>query len=201
MYRAPVPTTPRPRAASPRRLTALAAGGLALPLLLGACSSSSTAGGTTTTTRAAGHQGSTSVCSLVTPAEIQAQLDKAVKAPLVQNTAAATLCTYPSAHTSEVADSVVIGFRANVTDAVAGAKQAQARKKFGQTTDASGGNDTAYYYQVTSGGKTVTSLVTLVGTTQVTVTSTATVPQAEALTQQVFDSFASAASSTTTAPA
>ena len=174
----------------------LLAGAAVLPLLLGACSSSSTAGGSTTTTT--GHTSATTACSLVPAAQVRSILAKQVGDPGVANSSVATTCTYPSKDTTKESDAVIISFRAGVTDAIAGSEQAAVRKLHGTTTDVSGTGFTAYYYQVKTGGETVTSLVTLVGEAQVTVTSTASLDKIEALTQQIFDTFASQATSTTT---
>ena len=85
------------------------------------CSTTSTSA--TTTTRAAGHQGTTSVCSLVTPAQIESALGRSVGAPGVANSTRATTCTYPGAD-GKSSDSVIITFRSRVTAAEAGAEQA-----------------------------------------------------------------------------
>jgi hypothetical protein len=191
VYRADVHTPTHPRR---KGLLALA---VALPLGLAACSSSAST--STTTTRASGHSDTTSACTLVTPAQIESTLGRTVDRPVVVNSTAATACTYTAADRSNQSDSVVIGFRGRVTSAVAGAEQATVRKLHGTTTDVSGTGDSAYSYTTTAaGGHTVNTLVTLVGLTQVTVSSTATVAQEEALTQQIFSSLASASTSTTT---
>ena len=170
----------------------------ALPLLLGACSSSSTGSGSTTTTRAGGQTDAKTACSLVPAAQVRSLLGKQVGSPGIANSSVATTCTYPATDTTKKSDAVIISFRAGVTDAIAGAEQAAVRKLHGTTTDVSGSGFTAYYYQVKAGGQTVTSLVTLVGQAQVTVTSTASLDKIEALTQQIFDTFATQATSTTT---
>jgi len=170
---------------------------VALPLGLAACSSSAST--SPTTTRASGHSGSTSACTLVTPAQIESTLGRKVDNPVVVNSTAATACTYRASDKSNESDSVIVGFRGGVTSAIAGAEQAQVEKLHGTTTDVSGTGDTAYSYSAqASGGHTVNTLVTLVGQAQVTVSSTASVAQAETLTQQIFASLASAATSTTT---
>jgi len=192
VYRATVPATPRSR-----HLLAVAAGAVALPLLLAACSSSSTAG--TTTTRAPAGKASPSVCTLVSPSEIHSILGRSVGHPGVANSTVSTACTYPSTDKSRTSDAVIISFRAGVTSAIAGSEQAQVRKLHGTATDVSGTGDTAYYYGVSAGGQALTTLVTLVGTTQVTITSTAPLDKTEALAQQIFVTFASEATTTTTA--
>jgi hypothetical protein len=189
VYRAPV----RPQS-SPKRWTRLTVLAVALPLGLAACSS---AASTTTTTRAAGHQGSTSVCAMVTPPEIHETLNRSVHSPGVTNSTLATACTYLSA-TSDPADAVIVAFRSKVTNAASAAERIALASRHGSTTDVSGAGNTAFYYQETSGGATVTSLVTLVNGTQVTVSSTASLAQSEALTARIFQSFATAASTTTT---
>ena len=57
-------------------------------------------------------------------------------------------------------------------------------------TNVTGSGGQAYYYSVGTGAHTVTTLVSLVGETQVTVTSTASVAQAEALSTLIFQTFA-----------
>ncbi len=182
-----------------RRHVGLGALALALPVGLAACSSASS--GSTTTTRAAGHRGATSACALVTPSQISTTLDRSVKAAVVTNSTAATACTFAAAGAT-TSDSVIIGFRSRVTSAVAGSEQAAVVKLHGTTTDVSGDGDIAYYYTVKAkDGQTVNTLVTLVGETQVTISSTASVSQAETLTQQIFSSLAGEAAATTTTSA
>ena len=171
-------------------------GALGLTVTLGACSSPATSGGTTTT-RATGHQGANSVCALVTPAQIETALGRTVKAPKVKNTTAATICTYAATDRSTPLDAVIIGYRGHVSTTAAAIEQNNLAKLHGTITNVTGSGGQAYYYSVGSGTHTVTTLVSLVGQTQVTVTSTATVAQAEALSTQIFQSFASAATSTT----
>lgn len=187
-------TTPR------RRPVALLLGALVLPVMLGACSSSSVPGSSPTTTRATGHQGAGSVCSLVSPAQIRSVLGLSVEAPTVRNGTAATLCTYSPTDRSAPLDAVLIGYRGHVTSAVASAEQATLSQLHDTVTDVTGSGGQAYYYAVGSGSHTVTTLVSLVGRTQVTVTTSAPVGQAEALSTQIFTAFAAAASTTTTAP-
>jgi hypothetical protein len=175
---------------------------IVLPVALAACSNASSTGGSTTTTRASGHIGTTSACTLVSPATIQKVLDRTVKAAEVTNSTVATACTYPSADTSRSSDSVIVAFRGRVTQAVAAGELAATRKLQPTITDVSGSGDTAYAFTSKArGGETVTTLVTLVDETQVTVSSTASVAQAEALTQQIFSTLAGEASSTTTTTA
>ena len=126
-------------------------------------------------------------------------LDRTVGAPGVTNSTAATACTFPPVPRTQLSDAVIVGFRSHVTTSVAGAEQAAVVKLHATTTDVSGDGNTAYYYTArAAGGDTVTTLVTLVGETQVTVSSTASAAQAETLTQQIFASLATAATSTTT---
>jgi hypothetical protein len=182
----------------PHRLTVLLLGAAGIPLVLGACGSSTTSSGATTTTRAAGHQGAGSVCSLVSPARIRSVLGLGVGDPTVRNSTTATLCTYASDDRAVPVDTVLIGYRGHVTPTVAATEQATLAKLHDTTTDVSGSGVQAYYYSVDSGAHTVTTLVSLVGGTQVTVTSTATVAQAEALSTLIFQAFATDATSTTT---
>ena len=117
------------------------------------------------------------------------------------NSTAATACTFAAAGAT-TSDSVIIGFRSRVTSAVAGSEQAAVVKLHGTTTDVSGDGDIVYYYTVKAkDGQTVNTLVTLVGETQVTISSTASVSQAETLTQQIFSSLAGEAAPTTTTSA
>lgn len=176
-------------------MAALATAAVACPLLLVACASGPKPAAPTTT--GAGSAATTSVCSMVTPAEIRQQLGMSVQGPGASTSTATTICTYPSTDPAKDYESVIIGFRGHVTAAVAGLEQAQATAKYGQLTDASGTGVSAYYYSTTTGGHTVTTLVSLVNATQVTVATTASVAQAEALSQEIFTAFASAATSTT----
>lgn len=191
MYRALVRIPTFPRRPGVLVLTA------ALPLGLAACSGGAST--SPTTTRASGHAATTSVCTLVMPAQIESTLGRNVDGPVVVNSAAATVCTYAATDRSNASDSVIVGFRGQVTGAAAAAEQAAAQKLHGTTTVVSGTGDNAYSYSATAaGGHIVNTLVTLVGQTQVTVSSTGTVAQEEALTQQIFSSLAGTATSTTT---
>ena len=67
------------------------------------------------------------------------------------------------------------------------------------TTNVTGSNGQAYYYTVGTGVHAATTLVSLVGETQVTVTSSASAAEAEALSTLIFNTFAADAT-TTTAP-
>jgi len=192
VYRHPVPTTPHRRP-----LIALLTGAVTLPVVLGSCSSSSTVGGSTTTTQA-GHHVTNSVCSLVTPAQIEQMLGKPVGTPGVTNSARLTVCSYRSKAPTDVSGAVIIGFRGQVTSTEFTSEKAKLGKAHGTTTDVGGSGDQAYYYSVDAGGHTVISLATLVNRTQVTITSTATVDQSESLARAIFATFANQA--TTTAP-
>ncbi len=192
MYRAPVPpTTP------PRRTALLALAALALAVT--ACSSSPSG---TATIRKPGHQDATSVCTLVPASQVESALGRSVHAPTVVNTTASTACTYEAAN-GDRADSVVVTFRGKVTTAAAAAEEAALSKLHGSTAPVTvqSGTGTAYTYSVDTGDGTVNSLVTLVGDTQVTVTSTASVDQMETLSEQIFTSLSAAASTTTTTTA
>ncbi len=182
------------------RPVALLVGALAFPLVFAACSTSATSSGSTTTTRAAGHQGASSACTFVSPAQIQSVLGRSVEAPTAHNGTTVTLCTYAPTNKSVPLDAVLIGYRGHVTSTVATAEQATLAKLHDAVTDVTGSGGQAYYYSVGSGTHTVITLVSLVGETQVTVTSTASVAQAEALSSVIFDTFAADAASTTTVP-
>ncbi len=189
-------------ASRPRRLAALLAGAVVLPLLLGACGGSASSAGTTTTTRAAGVVGANSACALVSPAQIQAVLHRSVGQPHVKNSTATTVCTYPSTDASAPQDTVIIGYRGKVTTAQAAAEQAAVAKLHATSTNVTGSGGEAYYYTVGSGTHAATTLVSLVGETQVTVTSSASAADAEALSTLIFNTFAAdATTTTTTAPA
>jgi anti-anti-sigma regulatory factor len=110
----------------------------------------------------------------VTPTEIHAALGKSVGPPGVANSTAATACTYPSTSGGRQ-NSVIITFRGQVTAAAAAAEQTALSKLHGTTSP-------------------------LVNTTQVAITSTASLDQIENLSQQIFASFTSSATSST-APA
>ncbi len=179
---------------SPRSLARLLALGVALPVALGACSSAST---TTTTTRAAAHQAADSVCSTVTPAQIARTLGERVRAPGVTTSTRVTVCTYPASNSDQASAAVIVGFRGGVTPSDFAAEKAKLGTLHGTTTDVSGLGDKAYHYAQDVGGHSVTSLATLVNRTQVTVTSTASVDQAEALTKEIFATFAAQTATTT----
>ena len=183
---------------SPLPLARLLALAVALPLTLGACSATPTATGSTTTTRAASHQGVGSVCATVTPAQIARTLAKPVRTPGVTTSARTTVCTYPASGSDQASAAVIVGFRGGVTPADFTAEKAKLGTLHGSTTDISGIGDQAYSYSQDVGGHSVTSVATLVNRTQVTVTSTASIDQAEALTKEIFATFA--AQTATTAP-
>jgi hypothetical protein len=196
-----------------RRLTALLAGAVVLPLVLAACSSSSTTGSTTTTgatgvtgpTGVTGKQRVDSVCSLVPAVQIELTLGKLVDAPRVANANRLTVCTYLA---KIPADTVIVGFRAKVSQADAGLEQAQLGKLHGTLTDVSGPGFSAYYFSDPAVRPAVIGLVTINGQTQITVTSTAPLAKQELLTQQIFATLAARATgastttstSTTTSP-
>jgi len=168
-----------------------------LALLLAACSTTTSAG-STTTTRSGSDPGGHSVCSLVTPAQIDSTLARQVGPATVVNSTASTACRFPSASGATPSDSVIVTFRGHVSDATAASEQAALAKLHGSTSPVTVSSGQAYTYSVATGGHTVNSLVTLVGDTQVTITSTAPVTAMETLSEQIFASFASAASTTTT---
>ena len=58
-----------------------------------------------------------------------------------------TVCTYPS---NVPADTVIVGFRAKVSEADAGLEQARLGKLHGSLTDVSGPGFSASYYSDTS---------------------------------------------------
>jgi hypothetical protein len=150
-----------------------------------------------TTTVASNHQGSTSACSLVTPAQIESTLGRRVGTPVAANSISATACTYPGV-TGGKENSVIIAYRGRVSAASAVTEQAALAKLHGTTTPVTVSSGQAYYYSVPVGGQTITSLVTLVGTTQVAITSTATADQLENLSKLAFASLRSATTTTTT---
>ncbi len=191
MYRAPVRSTPR------RRVLGLLAAAVAFPLGVSACSSASTAGGSTTTTRASGVVGPDSACAIVSPAQIKAVLHRDVSEPHVKNSTATTICSYPASDTSSPQDDVIIGYRAHVTTAVADAEQAAAAKLHAKSTTLAATGGQAYYYTVGTGSNAATTLVSLVGETQVTVTSTASAEDAGSLATLIFNTFAADATTTT----
>ena len=167
---------------------------IVVPLGASACSTASTAGSSTTTTAAAG---TSPACAVVTPAQIEAYLDKQVDKPTAANSTESTACTYPSADRSDRSGSVIIVYRGGMTKKAAATEKAALAKLHGATTDVSGVGDSAYYYTVQSDGQTVTSLVTLVNQAQISITSTASVAQAEALAKEIFATFAAEAATTT----
>lgn len=189
VYRAPVLANP-----ARRRLLALLIISIALPLSISACSTSSSAGSSTTTTTSTG---TSPACAVVTPAQIEATLGKPVGEPSAANSTESTACTYRSTDRSDPSGSVIIVYRGGMTKKAAATEKAALAKLHGATTDVSGVGDSAYYYTVQSGGHTVTSLVTLVNEAQISITSTATVAQAETLAKQIFHTFAEEATSTT----
>jgi hypothetical protein len=181
------------------RLTALLLAAVALPLTLAACSSSATSAGSTTT-RATGRSGTNPVCALVTPAQIQTTLDRTVGPPSASNSTGSTACTYPATN-GRTSDSVIITFRSNVTAAEAAAEEAALQKSHATVTPISVTGAQAFSFTTTSGTETVTGLVTIVGESQLSITSTATLDQTESLSQEIFSSLSSASASSTTGPA
>jgi hypothetical protein len=184
------------RSPIPTRLVTLIVLSVGVPIGLSACSSGSTAGGTTTTDATA-TQSSKSICSVVTPGDIQATLGTAVGEPIVRNGPTITTCTYPAADGSK---SVLLSFRIDVSTTEAAEEQTAAKKLHATTQNVSGVGDGAFSYTLQQGGHTVTALVTLVGENQFAVTSTGSLDQEERLTTDIFASLAAGATSTTTAP-
>ncbi len=182
------------------RLTALLLATVALPLILAACSSSTTSAASTTTTRAAGSSGTNPACALVTPTQIQSALDKTVGSPSASNSTGSTACTYPATN-GRKSDSVIITFRSNVTPAQAAAEEAALEKSHATVTPISVTGGQAFSFTTTSGTETVTGLVTVVGESQLSIASTATLGQTESLAQEIFSSLSSKAASSTTGPA
>ncbi len=145
------------------------------------------------------HQGFSAACALVTPDMIGTALGKQVDPPVAFNSTAATTCTYHPTHGGAV-DTVIISYRGKVSSAQAGAEQAALAKLHGTLTPVDVSSGQAFSYTSGSGANRVTSLVTLVGETQVTVTAHATVDQLEQLSQEIFAAFA-AQSKAATGPA
>jgi hypothetical protein len=189
-----VRSTPR------RNLLGLVAVAVALPLGVSACSSSTTTDESTTTTRPSGVVGADSACAIVSPAQILAVLHHDVGEPHVKNSTATTICTYPSKDDSAPQDEVIIGYRGGVTTAEAATEQAAVAKLHATSTDLTGTGGQTYYYTVGTGAHAATTLVSLVGETQVTVTSTASAEDAGSLATLIFNTFAADATTTTTAP-
>ena len=194
MYRPLVtPATSLPRIRR-RTTTALLLGAVAA-VSLGACSTSSTSATTTTKPASAAK---TSVCTLITPAQVGTALGRTVHAASATTRAKSTTCTYSAPSKS---DAVLIVFHGGVSQSDAASQQASLAISHGSTTDVSGPGFTAYYFTTSTTGGTVTTLVTLVGQTQVAINSTATLSQEEALATQIFDTLqAQTASSSTTSP-
>ena len=181
---------------TPGRLTSLLGAGVALPVLLAACSGAT--GGSTTTTRVSGHAAATSVCSLVTVADVEKYLGKMVSGPTGRPSTASVTCTYPAKAGHPATDGVFVSFHSGVTTAQFAAEATALSKLGGTTTNVSGNGDTAFSYTQEKDGATVNTLATLVGRAQVVVTSTASISQIEALTIHIFSSFGSLAATTTT---
>ena len=122
-----------------------------------------------------------------------------VRGPGVTNSTAATTCTYPATD-GRTSNSVILTYRGHVTAAAAGAEQAALGRLHGTLTPVTVSSGQAFSYTSGSGAGQVTSLLTLIGQTQVTVAATATLDQLENLTQQIFTAFATGhpASTTTT---
>lgn len=188
MYRAPVLANP-----TRRRLLAALIVSIAIPLGISACSSSSTAVGTSTTSTTEPNP----ACAVVTPAQIEATLGKPVGNPSSRSSTASLTCTYPSTDHSDPSGSVIIDYRGGVTQKAFATEQAALAKLHGATTDVSSGGDSAFYYTVQTGGHTVTGLVTLIGEAQITITSTASAAQVEALAKQIIVTFAGYGTPTT----
>jgi hypothetical protein len=193
-HASPCLVAPVPAILSFRRLTALLAGAVALPLALGACASSSTVG-STTTTGATRQQRTASVCSLVTVAQIERTVGKTVDAPQVADSTRLTVCSYPS---KIPAAAVIVGLRAMVTEPDAGLEQARLGKLHGSLTDALGQGFRARGYSETSVKPTVIGLVNINGRTQVTMAWTSPLARQELLTQQIFATLAAQATGAST---
>ena len=118
-----------------------------------------------------------------------------VDSPRVANSTRSTVCTYSS---KIPADTVIVGFRAKVSQADAGLEQARLGRLHGTLTDVSGTGFSAYYYSDMSVRPPVIGLVTINGLTQITVTSTSSLARQELLTQQIFAALAAKATGATT---
>jgi hypothetical protein len=181
-----------------RRTAVLVAASLAAGAALAACSSSAAPSTTSTTLRPAGPG---SACALVTPAQIRTTLGKPVDRPEEATMAKGTRCIYPAA---KPADTVVITFQGGVTADEFGMRQVALGATNSGTTDVSGTGFSAYTFTSSTANGEITSLVTLVGSTQVAVASTASLDQEEALVKQIFAALsaqAAKAGTTTTGPA
>jgi hypothetical protein len=89
--------------------------------------------------------------------------------------------------------SVIIKFSGGVSTAQAAAQQATIQKRYGGTTAVTGLGDGSYTFRA---GKSVTSLVTLIGSVEIVVTSTSSEVQLQALMQVVLDALQSTADTT-----
>jgi len=171
-----------------RRSSGFLFGICGLALICSACSSASTSPTTTTLTSPDAH----SACNLVTQDEIRATLNKSVNPAREATEANGTRCVYAA---GSPADSVIITFESRVTADDFARRQAALSARLGGTTDLSGSGFSAYTFTSTAADAQVTSLITLIGGTQVGVTSSATLDQEEALTKKIYASLATSASS------
>jgi len=194
------------------RVSSVAPWGVAMlaVVALAACTSSAgTAPATnhTASTSAPGGADDTSACSLVGPQQVQAMTGLSVGTPVAQDRHATTTCTYPAA---DSADSVIVEYQAGVSPTAFANGQQSFELKYGQAIAISGLGQQAYTGSAQSGGHTINTVVTLVGSTQIVIISSASQSRVERLAEVVLGALyarsprgesSSSATSPTTNPA
>lgn len=185
-----------------RAITSIVASGVLVVLLggvLSSCSSNSPSSAPTTTSTSAK---ASSVCSLVTPQQLKEVTGFTVKEPVASNRKLTTTCTYRGA---DPAQSVIISYQAGVTPSSFAAGEQEFELKYGSTIALSGLGSQAYEGSGISDGRTTYSIVTLVGSSQIVVISSAPLSDVERLAEGVlanlYEASSRGASSTSTTAA
>jgi hypothetical protein len=124
-------------------------------------------------------------CSVVPATTVGSVLGQMVKDPKQTSNPPATVCTYlPS---SAKGYAVVLRLQGAVTPAIFAAEQAGAAGMNPDTVAYPGLVDEAYANTLTAAGTTTHTLAARKGTVEVAITTTATLDQAKALVQTVFE--------------
>jgi hypothetical protein len=175
-----------------------------LAVVITACGSSSSAttttGSSTSSTARTVPDVSKTACALITPADIQTAMATTVAEPTATIRGAVTTCTYRA---TNLADSVIIEYNVDASKATYTAEQNTVTSHKATPVSFPGLGQYAYFFIVSSGARSVYTVVTLQGKLQVVVTSTTSLGQTKTLTEEIIykvDAGAAAATSTTTTP-
>lgn len=170
-------------------------------LLVTACSSGSAGTGTsvtsTPTTTGPGTASARTACDSISPAQVKAATGTAVGPPHVTVHGLVATCSYPA---PDAGQTVAIQYASGADPTQFNADETQVADKYGPVTTVTGLGDRACYSTTPAGARTATTVVTLTGSLQFIVTSTASLAQMEDLAQVVLYSVQSARSATTSTP-